>query len=108
MYIDKNEKENYEYEKNDFPLIIQDTTFTEDKQLDYKAERDPDGTMGETVLINGTVNPKLTVGKEKVRLRLLNGSNMRNYTSKLSNGEVFEQIATDSGLLNDPIEREKI
>src|SRR5699024_11700954 len=80
---------------------IQDKTFTEDKQLDYKAVRDPDGTMGETLLINGTVNPKLTVGKEKVRLRLLNGSNMRNYTFKLSNGEAFEQIATDGGLLND-------
>src|SRR5699024_7016832 len=47
-------------------------------------------------------------GKEKVRLRLLNGSNMRNYTFILSNGEAFEQIATDGGLLNDPIEREKI
>src|SRR5699024_12523826 len=42
------------------------------------------------------------------RSRLLNGSNMRNYTFKLSNGEAFEQIATDGGLLNDPIEREKI
>src|SRR5699024_8690354 len=89
MYIDDNGKDNYEYGKNDFPLIIQDKTFTEDKQLDYKAVRDPDG-------------------KEKVRLRLLNGSNMRNYTFKLSNGEAFEQIATDGGLLNDPIEREKI
>jgi len=108
MYIDDNGTDNYEYGKNDFPLIIQDKTFTEDKQLDYKAVRDPDGTMGETLLINGTVNPKLTVGKEKVRLRLLNGSNMRNYTFKLSNGEAFEQIATDGGLLNDPIEREKI
>src|SRR5690625_5778172 len=33
---------------------------------------------------------------------------MRNYTFKLSNGEAFEQIATDGGLLNDPIVREKI
>src|SRR5690625_6491765 len=98
MYIDDNCTDNYEYGKNDFTLIIQDKTFTEDRQLDYKAVRDPDGTMGETLLINGTVNPKLTVGKEKVRLRLLNGSNMRNYTFKLSNGEAFEQIATDGGL----------
>src|SRR5699024_12370664 len=77
-------------------------------KLEYKAVRAPDGTMGETFLINGTVNPKLTVGKEKVRIRILNGSNMRNYTFKLSNGEAFEQIATDVVLLNDPIEREKI
>src|SRR5699024_68453 len=59
---------------------------------------------GETLLINGTVNPRLTVNKEKVRLRLLNGSNMRNYTLKLSNNQSFEQIASDGGRLNHPVE----
>src|SRR5699024_12691845 len=96
MYIDDNGKDNYEYGKNDFPLIIQDKTFTEDKQLEYKAVRDTDGTMGETLLINGTVKPKLTDGKEKVRLRLLNGSNIHNYTFKLSNSKAIEHIDTYS------------
>src|SRR5699024_8790852 len=40
----------------------------------------------------------------KVRLRLLNGSNARNYTFKLSNNQSFEQIASDGGLLNEPVE----
>ena len=53
-------------------------------------------------MVNGTLNPKLTVGKEKVRLRLLNGSNPREYTFKLNTGEEFQQIATDGGLLNEP------
>src|SRR5699024_2069971 len=47
---------------------------------------------------------RLTVNKEKVRLRLLNGSNMRNYTFKLSNNQSFQQIASEGGLLNEPVE----
>ncbi len=108
LYIEDDVKDTYEYGENDFPLIIQDRTFNEDKQLDYAAVKDPDGTMGETLLINGTLNPRLTVGKEKVRLRLLNGSNMRNYTIKLSNNTSFEQIASDGGLLNDPVELDEV
>ena len=67
-----------------------------------------DGTIGDTLLINGTHNPKLTVRKEKVRLRLLNGSNARNYTFKLSTGDSFLQIATDGGFLNEPVSLKEI
>lgn len=104
LYIEDELEDTYEYGKNDIPLIIQDRTFDDDKQLNYEAVKDPDGTMGETLLINGTVDPRLTVNKEKVRLRLLNGSNMRNYTIQLNNGEKFEQIASDGGLLNEAAE----
>src|SRR5699024_2043613 len=92
------------YGKNDFPLIIQDRTFNDQKQLDYGALKNPDGTMGDTLLINGTLNPRLTVNKEKVHLRLLNGSNARNFTFKLSNNQSFQQVASDGGLLNEPVE----
>src|SRR5690625_2571084 len=94
----------YVHGENDFPLIIQDRTFNGQKQLDYEAVKNADGTMGDTLLINGTLNPRLTANKEKVRLRLLNGSNARNYTFKLSNNQSFEQIASDGGLLNEPVE----
>lgn len=104
LYIENDEENPYEYGENDFPLILQDRTFNDEKQLDYEDIKDEDGTMGETLLINGTLNPYLPVNKEKVRLRLLNGSNMRNYTIKLSNGGSFEQIASDGGLLNEPVE----
>lgn len=91
------------YGKNDFPLIFQDRIFDDEKQLNYRSAMNEDGTVGDTLLINGTLNPKLTVNKEKVRLRLLNGSNARNFTFKLSNGDSFVQIATDGGLLNEPV-----
>lgn len=90
------------YGKNDIPLIFQDRTFDDKKQLNYSAAMNEDGTIGDTLLINGTLNPKLTVNQEKVRLRLLNGSNARNYTFKLNTGDSFVQIATDGGLLNEP------
>src|SRR5699024_6072082 len=87
------------YGENDIPLVFQDKTFDDKKQLNYSAAMNEDGTVGNTSLINGTLNPKLTVNQEKVRLRLLNGSNARNYTFKLNTGDSFKQIATDGGLL---------
>ncbi|PID14816.1 copper oxidase [Sporosarcina sp. P34] len=92
-----------DYGKNDFPLIFQDRIFDDKKQLNFSAAKNEDGTIGDTLLINGTLNPKLTVNKEKVRLRLLNGSNARNYTFKLNTGDSFVQIATDGGFLNEPV-----
>ncbi|MDN4607938.1 multicopper oxidase family protein [Sporosarcina highlanderae] len=92
-----------DYGENDIPLIFQDKIFDEEKQLNYSAAKNDDGTIGDTLLINGTLNPKLTVNKEKVRLRLLNGSNARNYTFKLNTGDSFVQIATDGGFLNEPV-----
>ncbi|RUL49019.1 multicopper oxidase family protein [Lysinibacillus antri] len=96
------------YGENDFPLVFQDRVFTEEKQFDYQAVRNEDGTIGDTLLVNGTFNPKLTIGKEKVRLRLLNGSNARNYTFKLNTGDKFQQVATDGGFLNKPITMSEI
>lgn len=97
-----------EYGKNDIPLIFQDKTFDDEKQLNYSAAMNEDGTIGDTLLINGTLNPKLTVKKEKVRLRLLNGSNARNYTFKLNTGDSFVQVATDGGFLNEPVKLKEL
>src|SRR5699024_6847088 len=96
------------YGKNIIPLILQDRTFEDKKQLNYSAAMNEDATIGETSLINGTLNPKLTVNQEKVRLRLLNGSNARNYTFKLNTGDSFLQVATDGGFLNEPKKLDEI
>ncbi|WP_435530768.1 multicopper oxidase family protein [Sporosarcina newyorkensis] len=97
-----------DYGKNDIPLIFQDKIFDDKKQLNFSAAMNDDGTIGDTLLINGTHNPKLTVNKEKVRLRLLNGSNARNYTFKLNTGDSFVQIATDGGFLNEPVSLKEV
>ncbi|MFJ3389460.1 multicopper oxidase family protein [Lysinibacillus sp. NPDC086135] len=112
IYIEDNHSKGLglpnDYGENDFPLVFQDKSFDDKKQLNYNAVKNEDGTIGDTLLINGTLNPKLTVNKEKVRLRLLNGSNARNYTFKLNSGDSFLQIATDGGFLNEPVTLKEI
>lgn len=96
------------YGVNDIPLIFQDRLFDENQQLNYDALMNSDGTIGDVSLVNGTINPKLTVTQPLMRFRILNGSNARNYTFHLSNGASFKQIASDGGLLREPVETEEI
>lgn len=106
LYIDDKNSEKLDipktYGEDDFPIILQDKTFTDDKQLDYDQVMNEDGTTGDTLLINGVVDPKLTVDRKIVRLRILNGSNMRSYTLHFDNDLEFHQIASDGGFLNKP------
>lgn len=106
LYIDDKNSETLNIPKtygvNDLPIILQDRTFTDDQQLDYDHTMNEDGTTGDTLLINGVVDPKLTVDRKKVRLRILNGSNMRSYTLHFNNHMAFQQIAGDGGFLNKP------
>lgn len=106
LYIDDKNSEKLDIPKSygvdDLPIILQDKTFTKDKQLDYEKVLNEDGTTGDTLLINGVVNPKLTVDRKKVRLRILNGSNMRTYKLHFNNDMEFQQIASDGGFLNQP------
>ncbi|MGN7408754.1 multicopper oxidase family protein [Sporosarcina sp. SAFN-010] len=97
-----------DYGVNDFPVLMQDRAFNQIGELDYEAAYNSDGTLGDHLLVNGTLDPKLSVPQGKVRLRLLNGSNARNYTVSLNSGDSFQQIATDGGLLNDPLEMDSL
>ena len=93
-----------DYGVDDVPLAVQDRSFTRDMQLDYPGAYNPDGTLGETLLANGTIRAAFDVTTELLRLRLLNGSNARIYNFRLSSGSTFVQIASDGGLLNEPVE----
>src|SRR5699024_11239430 len=95
-------------EWKDITVIVEDRKFYDEKQLNYDARMNEDGLTGEAFLVNGTLNPKLTVNQEKVRLRLLNGSNARNYTFKLNTRDSFLQVATDGGFLNEPKKLDEI
>lgn len=96
------------YGVNDFPILLQDRAFTPTGELDFQAAYNSDGTIGDRLLVNGTLDPKLSVPQGKVRLRLLNGSNARNYTVSLNSGDSFQQIATDGGFLNEPVELDSV
>ena len=92
-----------EYGINDFPLIVQDKSFDDDNQLNYPEDTTGDGIQGDTLLVNGTLNPYLESKERWLRLRVVNGSNARNFDFSLAEGQPFYQIATDGGLLNQPV-----
>lgn len=91
------------YGENDFPVLIQDRNFTANNQFDYENDQNSDGTQGKNLVINGTIRPYLDVKYDKIRLRMVNGSNARSYKFALSNGAKMTQIATDGGLLEKPV-----
>lgn len=112
LYIDEQDDTdtNYpdNYGVNDIPLIFQDRQFDENYQLNYGQLMDIDGALGNIGLINGTMDPKVTVTEPIMRFRLLNASNAREYTFRLSNGNAFKQIATDGSKLKRPVEMQEI
>lgn len=93
------------YGVDDIPLILQDRRFGDDGSLIY-LNRYPDrvmGMLGDTMLVNGTVNPVFTPSTRFVRLRLLNASNARTYNLGFSDDRQFYQVASDGGYLDAPV-----
>ena len=89
------------YGVNDIPLIIQDRYFV-DGIMDYESGLDEE-FIGNTIIINGDINPELTVPGGMVRLRLLNGANGRVFRFSFSDGRDFLKIATEGGLLESAV-----
>lgn len=95
-----------EYGKNDIPLVIQEREFFSDGTFSYGPSR-PEimhGYFGNVVLVNGAVQPYLTVEESTIRLRVLNGSNSSVLKLQLENQAPFLQIASDGGFLEYPVE----
>ncbi|KRL04519.1 multicopper oxidase family protein [Liquorilactobacillus oeni] len=91
------------YGVDDIPLILQDRKFHAHNQLDYNADYDPDGVQGPTAVINGTVNPYFDVTTQRVRFRILNGANRREWRLHFSDDLQFTQIGSDGGILPEPV-----
>jgi len=94
-----------EYE---IPLVLMDRMFRADGQLYYPVSQLPDAPWvaeytGNAVLINGKLLPYLNVQPRKYRLRILNASNARFFFLSLDNGQPFQQIGSDQGLLPAPV-----
>lgn len=92
------------YGVDDLPIIIQDRTFGSDGELVYSLfDAGEDGWYGDTVTINGAIEPVAEVPAGKVRLRILNGANARFYIVAFSDNRTFHKIACDGGLLEAPV-----
>ncbi len=86
------------YGVDDFPLVIQTKTFDTEKEIVVPSNADS------VVMVNATRNAELQVPAQVVRFRLLNGSSQRVFNVGLSGNKPFFQIASDGGLLENPVE----
>lgn len=90
--------------KHEMPLIIYDRVLDLESQLNYPVSPDPQkpwtpDVFGDAIVINGKIFPYLEVEARKYRFRILNGSNARFLHLSLSDGNKFQQIGIDQGLL---------
>jgi spore coat protein A len=92
---------------HEIPLLIQDRSFNPDGSLRYPAQWTP-MFLGDKVLVNGKVWPKLRVDAGRYRFRVVNGSNHRIFTLALSDHHTFHVIGSDGGLLSSPVEVSEI
>lgn len=98
--------------KYEIPLVLQDRIFNTDGSVYYPEEGVAPsvhpywvpGYIGDCLLVNGKVWPRLTVERKRYRFRLLNGSNERVYNLSFATGMPFWVIGGDSGYLERPPE----
>ncbi|OQO91238.1 copper oxidase [Saccharomonospora piscinae] len=95
------------YGVDDIPVIVQDKTFDSAGQL-IETTRHDNGMIGDTILVNGTAAPVFEVSARRTRLRILNASTARSYDFGLDDGRAFNMIASDGGLLREPLELTRI
>jgi FtsP/CotA-like multicopper oxidase with cupredoxin domain len=94
-----------EYGVDDLPLVLQDRSFVDGRMVLPSGMMDlMQGRRGDTLLVNGTVEPVARVPARRVRLRLVNGSNARIYDLAFGDRRVFHWIASEGGLLDAPVE----
>ncbi len=95
---------------HDVPIVIQDRLFKADATLRYPLTEETinTGVLGDTIIVNGAAQPYFKVADRKYRLRILNGSNARQYTLALSNGQPLVQIGSEGGLLPAPVSQPSI
>jgi FtsP/CotA-like multicopper oxidase with cupredoxin domain len=109
----------------DVPLVVTDRSFDQNNQLidpftaPGTAARGPgesigagyppgDEVVGDTILVNGAVQPFLDVAARRYRLRILNASNFQTFNLARSDGRALVQIGNESGLLPQPVSRSSL
>ena len=86
------------YGTDDIPLVLTSRRFNSDKSFDVTTH-----AYGDYELVNGTINPQVSLPKQYVRLRLLNAETERAYNLGFSDNRTFYVIGNDGGLLSTPV-----
>ena len=87
------------YSVDDIPLMLTS------RKIDAASNAfiDTGGPYGNYMLVNGVLNPKMSLPKQFVRLRILNAEMERGYNLGFSDNRTFYVIGNDGGLLNAPV-----
>jgi len=93
------------YGVDDFPIVFQTKNITADHQIDVDMAVSGFDSL---LLVNGTVDPFLDAPAQVLRFRLLNGATERDFRVGLSNGQDFFVIGTDGGLLEEPVQLNRL
>jgi blue copper oxidase len=86
------------YGVDDIPLALTSRRFDATNAIDYTS-----GHYGDTMVVNGTLSPQITLPKQYVRFRILNAEMERGYNLGFSDNRTFYVIGNDGGLLNAPV-----
>ena len=89
----------------DVPIIFQDKRFDASGMQIYD-QMNPEGILGDQVVVNGKIKPYLKVARRRYRFRLLDGGPTRFYQFNLVHNKVakpFIYIANDGNLLEYPL-----
>lgn len=98
------------YGVDDIPLALTSRRFLNPtNQFSFNQYAENTGTTssldnyGDYILINGTLNPQVSLPKQYVRLRILNAEIQRGYNLGFSDNRTFYVIGNDQGLLAAPV-----
>ena len=90
------------YGVDDIPVALQDRKFNRlTGEMDYVP-------LGDTMLLNGVLNAYVDCPAQVVRFRFLNASTLRAYNIGFSDNRNFHQIGTDGGLLEAPVNLNRV
>ena len=87
------------YGVDDFPLALTSRRFLTSNQMAATLS----DNYGDYAMVNGTLNPQVSLPRQVVRLRILNAEIQRGYNLGFSDNRTFYVIANDGGLLNAPV-----
>src|SRR5690606_13767806 len=68
------------YGGDDIPLIVQDRDFDGGRLVEPTGWLSGAGMLGDTIIVNGTRDPHVEVGRRLVRFRVVDGGNARFFT----------------------------
>jgi len=84
------------YSVDDIPLVLTDRTFAALNQFTPRP-------YGDSMMVNGTLNPQYGIPAQVVRFRILDAAIERSYNLGFSDNRTFYVITSDGGLLNAPV-----